>query len=302
MSAWRVQQACRVVSIGMRVSFAVAIIGGAVAGRGWWLLPFAVAGLVSTQPQNRAEALLLRLTRPLVLDSRVPWLLCCALALCLLNRPWEATWLTLAWVVVRLCAHVGEYAGATGMAVVESRFTGLLTTFIRPAAAFVVRDRARESSITIGAGIVAGSRPSSAPVNRSCCVRDRTSPDRRRELFGSLAMDRHVAASLLRAHSALAMHAQWWAPWAPASAAMAMVRPRQSRPTFTLLVKPSATIKNAWVDSRMDDPGKSSPTWKAQVPQTPMFWRCWRRSLDGHPGHADALLNTCRIGIARFGT
>lgn len=297
MPAWLVQRACQVVSVGMRVSFAVAILGGAVAGRGWWLSGFAIAGLFSTQPQHPAEVMLFGSKGPLTWASRVPWLLCCSLALCLLNRPREAVWLTLAWLVVRLCDHVGEYACATGTAIVESRFTGRLTTFIRPAATFVVRNRVRDSLITTGTGIVAGGTTLLlGPVGDLSAAFGVG-------LLASIVVenssgrwqwtDSWVRAFGLIAMGGLALHVQWWALLAPISASVAMVLVRTNQqPRFIPLAEPpSARLKSAWVDlatgrfrkviTDLGGEGTADPDVMAVLAVAHV--------LDGHPGHARRL-------------
>ncbi|WP_169743470.1 CHAT domain-containing protein [Knoellia sinensis] len=275
----------------------VAIVGGAVASRAWWLMGFAIAALISTQPQHRVESLLVSETRPLVRSSRVPWLLCCALALCLLKRPQEAAWFTVTWFVVRLCAHVGEYAVATGMSIVQSRLPGRLTTFIRPAAAFVVRTRAHDSIVTIGGGVFAGTatailansaNPTSAfGVGLLTAILIENSSgrwqwtDARLRVLGVIAL------------AVLATRIQWWALLAPVTATFAMILVRANQTLrFVPLTQPSNPLaQSAWVDlakgrarqviTNLEGEGSADPDVIAALAVAHAF--------DGHPGHAARL-------------
>lgn len=151
-TARRLEVSCRVASMSVRVVAAILLAAAALWGRGWWLLFFAVAVLFSTQPQHRAELLLLDESRPLVRASRFPWLPVCALLLCLMSRPQEAAIVTVAWVVSRSYSHLGELAVARGMAVINIRKQPPVFTFIRPAAVFVMRNRALDGCIALAGG------------------------------------------------------------------------------------------------------------------------------------------------------
>ncbi|WP_353953567.1 CHAT domain-containing protein [Knoellia sp. S7-12] len=297
MPAWRVERACQVVSVGVRVTVAVAIVGGAVAGRGWWLVGFAIAALFSTQPQHRVEPLLVSETRPLVWPSRVPWLLCCALVLCLLRRPQEAAWFTIAWFVVRLSAHVGEYAVATGTSIIDSRFTGRLTTFIRPAAAFVVRSRTYDSFVTIGAGVVLGTAtallaPSANPtaafgLGLLAAIVIENSSGRWQWTDAWLRVLGVVALTML------ATRVHWWVLLAPITASLAMMLLRANHTLgYVPLTKPAdARVKSAWVDLAKGRTRQVITNLEGEEAAHPdvMAALAVAHALDGHPGHARRL-------------